>query len=72
MPVSAKCPVNPADMNLSPKPEYINTEVIMDGRILEDNLKRMGLDAKWIQKQIKDQGLKNSRCLRPEQAALAL
>lgn len=61
LPVSTKRPVNPEDMNLTPQPEYINTEVIMDGRILEDNLKRMGLDAKWLQKQIKDQGFKNTK-----------
>ena len=61
LPVSTKRPINPEDMNLTPQPEYINTEVIMDGRILEDNLKRMGLDAKWLQKQIKDQGFKNTK-----------
>lgn len=59
LPVSTKRPLNPEDMNLSPQPEYISTEVIMDGRILEDNLKRMGLDAKWLEKQIKEQGFKN-------------
>lgn len=56
LPVSAKRPMNPTDMNLIPEPEYINVEVIMDGRILEDNLKRMGLDTKWLQKQLKAQG----------------
>lgn len=56
LPVSNKRPLNPEDMNLSPKPEYINTEVIMDGRILDENLNRMGLDAKWLKKQIKSQG----------------
>lgn len=59
LPVSAKRPLKPEDMNLTPQPEYISTEVIMDGRILEDNLKRMGLDAKWLEKQIKEQGFKN-------------
>ena len=61
LPVSTKRPINPEDMNITPRSEYINTEVIMDGRILEDNLKRMGLDAKWLQKQIKDQGFKNTK-----------
>ena len=60
LPVSTKRAVNPDDMNLSPQPEYISTEVIMDGRILDDNLKRMGLDTKWLQKQIKEQGFKNA------------
>ena len=61
LPVSAKRPVNPQDMNLTTQQEYISTEVIMDGRILDDNLKRMGLDVKWLQKQIKDQGFKNEK-----------
>lgn len=61
LPKSNKRPANPEDMNLSPNPEYINTEVIMDGRILEENLKRMGLDHIWLEKRIKEQGFKNSK-----------
>ena len=59
LPVSTRRPVNPEDMNLCPQPEYISAEVIMDGRVLDENLKRMGLDAKWLDSQIKKQGFKN-------------
>ncbi len=61
LPVSTKRPVNPQDMNLSPQAEHIFTEVIMDGRILDGNLKRMGLDIKWLEKQINLQGFKNAK-----------
>ena len=61
LPVSNKRPINPEDMNLSPQPAHIFTEVIMDGRILEDNLKRMGLDYKWIQAQLKSQGFRSAK-----------
>ena len=61
LPVSTKRPLNPEDMELTPKAEYISTEVIMDGKILEDNLKRMGLDAEWLKKQIKEHGFKNAK-----------
>ena len=61
LPVSAKRPVNPTDMNLSPQPDLISAEVIMDGRILEENLKRMGLDRKWLQKQLSDQGYQSAK-----------
>ena len=61
LPVSTKRPIIPEDLSLSPQPEYISTEVIMDGRILDENLRRMGLDVKWLQKQIKEQGYKNPR-----------
>ena len=44
LPVSARRPVNPADLNLSPPQETILAEVIMDGRILDENLKRMSLN----------------------------
>jgi uncharacterized membrane protein YcaP (DUF421 family) len=60
LPVSKKRPANPEDLNLSPAPEFIHTEVIMDGRILNENLKRMGLDDKWLQKQLNTQGYKKT------------
>ena len=60
LPVSKKRPANPEDLNLSPAPEFIHTEVIMDGRILNENLKRMGLDDKWLQKQLNAQGYKKA------------
>ena len=60
LPVSKKRPANPEDLNLSPAPEFIHTEVIMDGRILDENLKRMGLDDKWLQKQLNAQGYKKA------------
>lgn len=61
LPVSTKRPLNATDMNLTLEPEYISAEVIMDGRILEENLKRMGLDAKWLENQVKSQGYKNAK-----------
>lgn len=59
LPKATKRPVNPTDMNLVPPPESINTEVIMDGKILKENLKIMGLDEAWLQKEIECQGHKN-------------
>ena len=61
LPVSNKRPVNPNDLNLAVQPEYILTEVIMDGRILGENLQRMGLEEKWLQKQLTAQGYKSAR-----------
>lgn len=61
LPISSKRPMNPEDMNIKPKPEYISTEVIMDGRILDGNLKRMGLDRTWLKKQLGKQGYRNAK-----------
>lgn len=61
LPVSAKRPLNPEDVALSPKPEHIGTEIIMDGRIIGDNLKRKGLSAEWLTKELKKQGYKSAK-----------
>lgn len=53
LPVSSRRPATPEDLNLNPEQELLFTELIMDGRILEDNLKRMGLDLSWLDKQLK-------------------
>ena len=56
LPVSKKRPANPEDLGLSPEPASIQTEVILDGRILGDNLRRMGLEEKWLRKQLTARG----------------
>lgn len=61
LPVSNKRPANPSDMNLTPPKETISTEVIMDGRILDENLKRLGLDITWLEKQLKTQGYHDAK-----------
>ena len=61
LPVSGKRPVNPQDMNLTPAQETISTEIIMDGRILRGNLRRMGLDENWLHKQLTAQGYRSAK-----------
>lgn len=61
LPISTKRPLNPEDMELNPKPEHIGTEIIMDGRVMEDNLKRKGLNDDWLQKELKKQGYKSTK-----------
>lgn len=61
LPKSLNRPATPEDLKLNPKEDNINTEIIMDGRILEENLKRMGLDLTWLNKQLKAQGYRNAK-----------
>lgn len=61
LPVSTKRPLNPEDMKLTPQPDHISTEVIMDGRILDENLKRMKLDKAWLNKRLNEQGFKSAK-----------
>lgn len=57
LPSSVHRPATPQDLNLSPTQETLFTEVIMDGRILEGNLKKLGLDHIWLTKQLQKQGI---------------
>ena len=61
LPKATKRPLNPTDINIVPPPESINTEVIMDGRILEENLKRLCLDINWLNNELRCQGYKSAK-----------
>ena len=61
LPKASKRPVTPTDINIIPPPESIMTEVIMDGRILEDNLNRLGLNLNWLNNELKWQGYKSPK-----------
>lgn len=61
LPKSEKRPTNPTDLGIIPPPESISTEVIMDGRILFENLKRLGLDIKWLEKELQNQTSKKPK-----------
>lgn len=61
LPVSTSRPATPADMALQPPPDRIHTEVIMDGRVLDDNLRRMGLNSQWLSRQLKANGCRSEK-----------
>jgi len=61
LPVSSERPIVPSDLNIKMPTDAIDIEIIMDGRILEDNLKRAGLDMNWLNKQLKERGYKNAK-----------
>lgn len=49
-------PVTPADFSLSPKQEYPTATVIIDGKIMEENLRHAGKDENWLVTHVKGQG----------------
>lgn len=55
LPKSGSRPVTPADLSVPVSPASITTEIIMDGQIIEKNLKRIGLDIRWLKKQLESQ-----------------
>lgn len=48
-------PLTPKDIGLTPPPSRLSTEVVLDGKILEDNLKSRGRNRDWLMKELKKQ-----------------
>ena len=67
LPAANRRPATPQDLNLDPPPEYFSVEVIMDGRVLHENLRRMGLTPEWLHKQLAAQKIAS-----PDDVFLAL
>ena len=66
IPKADKKPLTPEDMNLSPDQEYLNANVILDGHIMEKNLRHAGKDRNWLDKKLKGYGVNG-----PEEVLLA-
>lgn len=61
LPVSSQRPVTPNDINIDLEQEQLFTEIIMDGRIMENNLNHIGLDLTWLNKQLKQHNINSSQ-----------
>ena len=77
LPKAANRPATPEDLKITAKAIHIGVEVIMDGRVIGDNLSRLGKDEKWLREQLKLQGYKDSKEIflavyRPEEDKLTL
>lgn len=59
LPKSDKRPVTPNDLNILPPNERVISNVIIDGKVLENNLKATGNNLNWLEKEVKEQGIKN-------------
>ena len=57
IPIAKKRPVTPEDLSLNPSQEYPLSNVIIDGHILEDNLKSTGKNQIWLERQLHAQGV---------------
>ena len=49
-------PVTPSDLGLTPSQDYMVANVILDGRIMQENLRHTGKDETWLRRQIRGQG----------------
>ena len=56
LPKAANRPVTPDDLKIPAKATHIGVEVIMDGRIMGENLLRIERSVNWLERQLKAQG----------------
>jgi uncharacterized membrane protein YcaP (DUF421 family) len=61
LPKAANRPATPDDLEITPKATHIGVEVIIDGRVMGENLSRMGRDVNWLTKQLRTQGCKDAK-----------
>lgn len=61
LPDALKRPCTPQDLNLTPQPEGLIANLIIDGKVMKRHLKKIGKEEKWLQKQLSQQGVKDER-----------
>lgn len=57
LPLSTERPLTPADMQLKPQDETLQINLILDGKILQENLKASGRSEEWLREQLHGQGI---------------
>lgn len=55
IPNSLKRPATPEDLSLNAKQEFLVTNIIIDGKVLEENLKNTGNNLKWLHDNLEKQ-----------------
>ena len=59
LPYSTKRPVTPEDLKMVAGEDTLPYNVIVDGEILDKNLKALGFNREWLETALKTQGFKN-------------
>ncbi|MCM1499935.1 MAG: DUF421 domain-containing protein [Clostridium sp.] len=58
LPVTQERPATPKDLGIVPSQEELFANVIIDGKVLEYNLKHVGKDMNWLNQQLDGQNVK--------------
>lgn len=56
LPKEADRPATPTDLDLRPKQSRVQVPFVMDGKLLEDNLKKAGKEESWVRRALLKQG----------------
>ena len=57
LPYSDKRPANPSDFNMKPQEDGVVTNLILDGKVMEENLNELGFDKLWLNEMLQRQGI---------------
>lgn len=63
LPKSTTRPATPEDFGLEPAQDKLVANVIIDGHIMPEILRRTGNDEQWLRRRLDDQGVKLGDCL---------
>ena len=77
LPRAASRPATPEDLQIPPKAIHVGIELIMDGRVMGENLSRSGLDTGWLDQKLRAEGYTTPKEIflgvwRPEENRLTL
>lgn len=61
LPRPSSRPLTPSDMQITANATHIGVELIMDGRIMGENLRRLGRDVEWLSLMLKSRGYRSAR-----------
>lgn len=59
LPITEDRPATPKDLGITPVQEEVFANVIIDGKILEYNLKHVGKDKNWLEQKLEGQNIKD-------------
>ena len=63
LPYADRRPANPSDFNIKPKEDNMVTNLILDGKVMENNLQELGFDKIWLNEMLQKQGITKINCI---------
>ena len=61
LPYSNKRPANPSDLNIQTEDESVTTNLILDGKIMDESLSKLGYNKTWLERQLQKQGVTKTK-----------
>ena len=59
LPKETDRPATPTDLNLNPKQSQVQMPFVMDGRLLEENIRQAGKEDAWVRRTLLQQGYRD-------------